>query len=109
MIGARGRPPRLHQRVTALDRVADLERPLLYYAHMREDFTELLLRLCHIEMDALRPHDDANIAGLPAGFAVERRLVDDDDAFLALLEQLDGLAALEAARPPRLRRLGVVA
>ena len=50
-----------------------------------------------------------SIASLPARLAIKRRLVDDDDAFFALLELLDRLAALDERDHLALGGLGLVA
>src|SRR5271165_5045639 len=90
MIGANGCASRaIH---VQLDRIADFQRALLDGTDMREDFSKLLPRFRDLEMHALRSHDHAVIADLSAGFAIKGRLIDDDDAFVALFELLYELA-----------------
>src|SRR3954469_5848747 len=67
------------------ERHADLERTLLHLAGVNEQITGLLLGVADRKADAVRRYG-AGVAELAAGFAVERRLVDDHGAGLAGLE-----------------------
>ena len=89
VVGARGRAARVID--DQLDGVARLERALLDRADMHEQVAQLLLRVGDAEQRALRPLDDALVADLAAGLAVERRLVEHERRLLA---------GLEALRPP---------
>jgi hypothetical protein len=86
-------------------RRANLERALIDRAGMHEQVACLLLRLGDAERDPLAAHH-AGIADLAAGLAVERRLVQDHSAGLALLEGLDLLAVLDQRRDHAFGALG---
>ena len=73
------------------ERLADLEGALLDDDVVHEEVAELLLRVGDAHAHAARRHG-AGVADLAAGFAVERRLVEDDEA---------ALAGRELARPLR--------
>src|SRR5579871_1552301 len=70
---------------------------------MHEHVAVLLLRIGDLEAHAVATHD-AGVADLAAGLTVERRLVEDDSADLALAESGDdafgalGLVAEEFGR-----------
>ena len=74
-----------------IDRVAGLELTLLDLAEVDEKIAELLLRVGHAEKRALCP-DDALVSDLTTTLAVERRLVENERAFVAGLEGIDFLA-----------------
>src|SRR5690606_33135504 len=74
-----------------------------------EEVTELLLRIGDPEQRAVRTADDARIADLAAGFAIERRLIENQSRLLPLLQMLDGPRILDDAADDPLRRLGLVA
>ena len=61
------------------------------------------------EQRALRPLDEPRVADLAAGLAIERRLVEHQRPFLAALEALGRLAALDDGADLAFRRLRVVA
>ena len=70
------------------DLVAQLQRARLDHAVMQEQAVQLLLRVLDGEARALgADHEPTAVADLAAGFGIERRLVDDDDAALALLQR----------------------
>ena len=73
-----------------LERRAELDRALLDPAEMHEQIPGALLRIGDGEAHAVAAHH-ALIADLAAGFGVERRLIEDDGA---------GLALGRARRPP---------
>src|SRR5690242_21272182 len=75
-------------------RVAGLDAALLHRHRVRPEVAALLLRVGDGEPDALAAHL-AGVADLAAGLAVERRLVDDDEARVAGLELLDLAAVLD--------------
>ena len=90
MVGAGGRAPRLSTcRSTESPTFSGPFSPRPYARRFSRASSAYRSR----RSDALGPHDDADIANLAAGLAIERRLVDDDDAFLALLR------CLTACRP----------
>ena len=76
-------------------RLADLKRALLDLAEVDEQIAELLLRVGDAEQRAaLAPLiDDPWSPTWPPTLAVERRLVEDERAFVAGLEGIDFLAA----------------
>src|SRR5262249_60647926 len=87
-------------------RGADRERALLDRAGMRKQIA-LLGRIGDAEAHAVRGHH-AGVANLAAGFAIERALVEDNDATLALAERLDLLAVLHQRRHDTFGRFGLV-
>ena len=92
-----------------LDRLAGLERSLFEDALMDDEIADPLLRVGDAEQRALSCADHAVIAGLAARFAIERRLVDHQRAFVSLLE-LGHFLALGNDRPDdAFGLLGVVA
>ena len=72
------------------DRIADRELPRLHRAVMAEHVGLDLLRIAHLEEGEARAafRELAAIADLAARFGVERRAVEDDDAFFADAEAL---------------------
>ena len=56
---------------------------------------QLLLRVPDLEDGILALDEPATVADLTAGLSVERSLVDDDDAALALFQRLDARAVLD--------------
>src|SRR5581483_1760296 len=78
-----------------LDRIADMERPLLDHALVQEETVQLFLRVADKEDGALAFGEPAAVADLAAGFGVERSLIDDDGAALAFLQRLDPRAVLD--------------
>ncbi len=93
MVRAGCRAPRVVD--LKLDGVADIERSLLDHALMEEETVQLLLRVLDLEDGILALHEPATVADLTAGLSVERGLVDDDDAALALFQRLDARAVLD--------------
>ena len=91
------------------DRLAHLQRARLDHAVMEEQAVQLLLRVLDGEARALGARDHAAVADLAAGFGIERRLVDDDDAALALLQRFTALAVLDQRHDLARRRFGLVA
>src|SRR5262249_28723947 len=88
-------------------RRAHLEHPLLDHAGVHEEIAGLLLRIGDPEAQAVRGHR-TGIADLPAGFAVKRRLVEDDGAALAGFERSGLLAVLDQRSDHALRFFGLV-
>ncbi len=70
---------------------------------------QLLLRVLDGEARALGARDGAAVADLAAGLGIERRLVDDDDAALALLQLLHPRAVLDQRHDLARGRFGLVA
>ena len=79
-----------------LQRLVELQRAVLHRDVMDEEIAELLLGAGDAHPRALALHH-AGIADLAAGFAVERRLVEDHEAGLAGLELRDFLCRPSAA------------
>src|SRR5260221_462848 len=80
------------------DDVAHLELASLHHAVVAEHLGLDLLRVLHLEEReaAAAPGELALVTDLAAGFCIEGRLVEDDDALLARAEPLDaGAAAIE--------------
>src|SRR5262249_8193983 len=93
------------------ERRADRERAFLDRARMRKEIA-LLGRIGDAEAHAIRGHHAgvaAGVAALAAGFAIERGLIEDDGAALALPERLDLLAVLHQRRHDAFGRFGFVA
>ena len=78
-------------------------------AEMHEEAVRLPLHVGDAEARAILRLDRAEITDLPAGLAVERRLVDDDRAVLAFAERFDFLAVLDQRLDHRLGAVAVVA
>ena len=78
-----------------IDGFAVLEGAALDLAEVDDQTARLLLRVGDAEQRALGAADDARIADLAAGLAVERRLVDDDRRLVAGLQRLGFLAVLD--------------
>ena len=76
---------------------------------MDEQVAEFLLRIGDAEERAFRPLDDAGVADLPAAFAIERRLVEDERTFLAGLQVRHLFAARDERRDDAFRGFGIVA
>src|SRR5687767_13487153 len=74
---------------------------------MDEEIAELFLDVGHARASAIAP-DDAMVADLAAGFSIERRLVEDDEAGLAGAKTFDLGAVGDDGRGDALRFLGVV-
>src|SRR5262249_27111554 len=91
------------------DRIARLEAAFLDLAEMHEKIAELLLRVGHAEKRTFGAFDDTLVSDLTTALAVERRLVEDERAFIAGLERADCLAARDKRRDDAFRRLGVIA
>src|SRR5688572_32059779 len=89
-------------------RGAGLQRALLDRADVHEQVAPLLLSVGDTEAHAVASHH-AGVADLAAGFAVERRLVDDDSAALAPAERGCLLAILDQRRHHAFGGLGLVA
>ena len=87
-----------------LDGIARLEGALLDAAEVHEQVAQLLLRVGDAEQRALGALDDALVADLAAGLAVERRLVQHQRGLLAGLEAADLLAVPAGRRGSRPRR-----
>src|SRR5581483_10042747 len=75
---------------------------------MHEQVAGSLLRIGDLEAHAVATHD-AGVADLAAGLTVERRLVEDDSADLALAERSDLLALLDQSGDDAFGALGLVA
>ena len=90
------------------ERSPRLHGALLDGADMRIDVAGIFLRVGHSEANAVRDHD-TGIADLPAGFAVERRLIEDDDADLALFQRADFLAIAQNGSDHAFGTFGFVA
>ena len=90
-------------------RLAGHEAADLHLAEVHEEAVGLLLRVGDAEARAVLRFDRAGVADLAAGLAVERRLVDDDRALVALVERLRLRAVLDQRQHRRLGALGVVA
>ena len=58
--------------------------PFLDNADMGKHLAELFQRVGDVEVNAFWRHDHAAVASLSAKFAIEGRLIDDDDAVLRL-------------------------
>ena len=67
------------------DLLAQFQRAGLDHALMQKQAVQLLLRVLDGEARGPSAGDGAAVADLAAGFGIERRLIDDDDAALALL------------------------
>jgi hypothetical protein len=80
--GWRGSPSGAHGRHPAAPHRRPAISPSSIVASWTNKRAELLLRIAD-RRAALRPGDDAGIADLAAGFAIERRLVDQDHRLLA--------------------------
>ena len=78
------------------ERGAGFQRALLDGAGMHEQIAGLFLRIGDAEAQAVGRHG-SGIADLSAGLAVERGLVEDDRAGLALAERCHFLAVLTRA------------
>src|SRR5689334_1340925 len=89
-------------------RIADLHYALLYLDQVSEQVAGLFLRIGDSELDALAPHL-AGIADLTAALAVERRLVHDHRAALALLQLGNLLAVLHQGGNHAFGALGFIA
>src|SRR6516165_5287474 len=85
-----------------------LERARLDRAGMHEHVAGILLRVGDAETHALAGHDP-DVADLPAGLAVERRLVEHDGAALAFIQLGDFRAVLDQRLDHAFRALGLVA
>ena len=81
---------------------------LLDFAHMNDEIAELLLRVGDAEAHALG-RKRAGVADLAAGFAIERRLVDQHRTFLAGFQFFCLGAVLDQRRDDALGFLGFVA
>src|SRR6476659_9271752 len=92
-----------------LDGIARLERALLDGTDVHDQIAQLLLRVTDPEQSALRPLDEALVADLSAGLAIEGRLVENQRTFLAALEALGRLAALDDSAHLAFGRLRLVA
>ncbi len=92
-----------------IDCLAVLEAAALDGAEVHEQPASLLLRVGDAEQRALGALDDALVADLAAGLAIERRLVDDDRRLIARLQRLGFLAALHQRDDLARRALRVVA
>ena len=75
---------------------------------MNKQIAEFLLGIVDTEENAACAHD-AGVADLAAGFAIERRLIEDDGSGFAHAENRDFLTVLEDRGDKRLRALHVVA
>ena len=91
------------------DEVADLDRALRHAAHMDVHVAGHFLRILDGDFHAAGREDGAGIAHLAAGFAVERRLVDDQRDLVAGLGALDFLALDDESRDLAFGALGLVA
>ena len=78
-------------------------------ADVHEHVAQLLLRVGDAEQRALGALDDARVADLAAGLAVERRLVEHERGLLAGPQAADLLAVHEDGLDLAFRGLGVVA
>ena len=107
VVGARRRAARVLD--LEIDLVARFERTLLDLSLMHEQAAGLLLRIGDAEQRLALAADDALIADLAAGFAVERRLVDDDRRLVAGLEAFHLLAVLDESDDLARRGLRLVA
>src|SRR5580658_1861536 len=74
---------------------------------MHEQIAEVLLRVGYFEPHAVARHG-AGIADLAAGLGVERRLIEDDGAALALVEPCYFLAVADECRHNARGTLGLV-
>ena len=75
--------------------LAELQGCAFEAALMKEEAAELLLRVGDGEARAARACDLALVADLAARFAIEGRLIDDDDALVAGLQLLHARAVLD--------------
>ena len=91
------------------DGVTGFEASSFDLADMDEQIAEFLLRIGDAEDRAFRPFDDAGVADLAAAFAIERRLVQNERAFLAGLEVCHLFAAGDERRDDAFRGFGIVA
>src|SRR5215471_359355 len=91
------------------DLFSDLESALLQHARVQKEAVQLLLRVLHTEQRVLAERKPAPVADLSAGFRVEWRLVDNDDAALARLQLLNALAVHDQSHDLARGRLGLVA
>jgi hypothetical protein len=66
------------------DRVADFQRAPVKHTIMKEEAVQLLLRVLDLEGYVAANREGAAVADLAAGFCVEGRLIDENDAALAL-------------------------
>src|SRR5207245_2731793 len=97
MIGAQPAPPVAID--AQFDGVADLKRAVPHRAEMEMQLARPLYRIAHCELAAGRRENRPGVADLAAGFAIERRLVEDDadlvpdlgfrDTFLATQDRED--------------------
>ncbi len=88
------------------NRIADLQRAFRNGCHMDEHALTLLLGVGHTELGIVG-RNEAGIAHLAAGFAVERRLVQHELDFLAGRGTIDGLAVADDRLHDAFGRLGV--
>src|SRR5579883_644913 len=107
MVGADLRPPFMID--VQLNGVASLEHTGLHLPDVSKELAEFLLRIPDLEMGAVRSHYDAPIADLAPSLTVKRRLINDDDAFFALLELFDGLSPLQKRQDLTFGLFGLIA
>ena len=92
-----------------VNHVADLQRAAVEPAEMDVHVAQFFLRVVDRELGARFREHRAGVTHLAAGLAIERRLVDDDLAFVARLEFTDWRTALQKRGDDAFRGLGVVA
>ena len=89
--------------------IARLERTAFNLAHMHKQVAQLFLRGGHAEQRSLGTLDDALIANLAAGLAIERCLIEDQPTFVSGFQRLDLSPARYECRHLAFGRFGIVA
>src|SRR5262249_25025937 len=89
-------------------RRAWLDRALFDGTDMGVEVVGIFLRVGDLEANAIGAHH-SGVADLAAGFAIERGLIENDDAALALFQRIDFLAVAQDGGNHALGALGLVA